>query len=232
MALIRFAEGQQRSGKLGGSVYSHNAAGQYIRACAVPTNPSTTLQAAVRDKFAELVHRWTNVLSPAQRAAWITFGKNVTLPNRLGDVITIGGNNWYFGYNTPRLQAGLAVVDDGPIIFAGADSPSTFTPTGTVDDQKVSVAYNNADAWATETGGALLIYQGLPHNASRSFYKGPYRYLGKVLGNTSTPPTSPASFNASYAIALGAQTRLYCRATLADGRLSSMLQASFLGAAT
>lgn len=230
MALIRYAEGQQRSGSIGGTVYSHNSAGQYIRARSIPVNPSSGRQQTIRDALAALVHMWTNTLTSSQRAAWLTYGKNVPVPNRLGDTIKIGGNNWFFAFNTPRIQAGLAPIADGPTTYAGADSPTGIAITGDVIGQTIEVTFNAGDPWATAVGGALLVYQGLPINASRNFYKGPYRYAGKVAGAL-VPPTSPAELPASYAVVADAVTNLYVRALLPDGRTSSRFGCSFLGGA-
>ena len=65
MALIRYAEGQQRSGSIGASVYSHNRYGAYIRARSVPVNPNTDRQVAIRNAIRALTIAWGN--TPGQR---------------------------------------------------------------------------------------------------------------------------------------------------------------------
>ncbi len=57
-------------GAVGGNVYSANRSGPYIRNRAMPIDPGSARQQAVRFAMASLVTRWVEVLTPAQRASW------------------------------------------------------------------------------------------------------------------------------------------------------------------
>lgn len=206
------------SGSLGGITGSHNAGGLYLRARRIPVNPNTALQQEVRSALRDLVQRWAESVSETNRGGWRVYAENVPLPGPLGDPRVVSGQNHYIRSNTPRLQAQMARVDSAPGVF---DTGGFTDPVYTVAaGDEVDVAFSNADDWANETGSALLIYVGNPVNQSTTFYGGPFRFLGRILGNGTLAPTSPATFIAPFAFISGQKVGLYARVTRVDGRLS------------
>lgn len=228
--LIRPIIGQP-SGSVGGLTAAHNKGGYYLRSRSVPTDPASSYQGQVRDAMASLVAHWSETLTQTQREAWADYAASVPVPNPLGDSITLSGFNWYTACNIPRLQAdtkmstSLGRIDDAPVIFnRGAHTVPVPTLTETSGQ---SIAYDNGDDWATQTGGALLIYQGLPQNAGRNFFKGPWRLSDVVAGDDTTPPTSPAvvanAFLALLAYELSEGQKVWMRfvSVLSDGRCTA-----------
>lgn len=59
-------------GKLGGSVYSANAGGEYIRQYVKPINPNTQAQATARGGFTTALSAWHSLTS-AEKQDWATF---------------------------------------------------------------------------------------------------------------------------------------------------------------
>jgi len=223
----------QASGSIGGTTYSHNASGMYRRARAIPVNPNTSLQVAVRAAFTAAVTRWTSVLTATQRAAWDLYAASVPVLNPLGDSVFRSGQNWYVACNTPRLQANIALslalsnsayVDDAPTTFDRGDFTTPFVTFS--EASGISVLYTNTDDWAGEADSVLLIYQGLPKNASAKFFKNPWRLIGAVEG-AATPPTPPEAIAAAtltsigYTITAGQNDCIAVAVTRADGRLST-----------
>lgn len=208
------------SGKMGGIVASHNAGGQYFRQYRVPTNPSSIYQEAVRNAVATLTTRWTAVVTLNQRAAWAVYAQNVSVSNPLGDTNLNSALSWYCACNVPRIQAGVSVIDAGPTVFTMANlTPpvATITAAGTT----ASLAFTNTDAWANEAGGYLLVYASRPQSPGINFFKGPYRYAGKVTG-AGTPPTSPATITLPFVSGpAGSRQFFQVRAVRADGRISA-----------
>lgn len=180
----------QGSGTMAGSVWSHNKGGNYVRNWRVPTNPNTAFQVAMRDYLSQLSTSWGQTLTALQRTAWATFAANVSWVDALGQSINLDGRNWYIKCNSIRLQASVAIVTAAPTVFQMA-TLTLPVPTITAAGTTVSVAYTNTDGWAGEVGGYLLVFASRPMNASVNFFKGPYRFAGKVSG-AATPPTSPA----------------------------------------
>lgn len=229
MALIRYPEGQQRSGSSGGTVFSHNRFGAYIRPRTVPVNPNTTAQQSVRAAFSLYATSWA-ALTDAQRSAWATYAQNVTWQNSFGDPVFLTGFNWYVLINTLREQAGLLTVSNAPTLLQMGVAPDIGVLGGDVSSNQISVAFTNTEGWATAVGGALYIQQGLAQPPTRNFFAGPYRRLGVVLG-AAVAPTSPALFTPTYPISTGNRTYLRFRALFPDGRVSPPVQNSFLSVA-
>lgn len=222
--LVKSALISEGSGALAGMVWSHNAGGQYLRARVVPTNPQTTRQNGVRTNLAELAAYWNSGMSQANRDLWIAYADAVELPGRLGDFRTVSGFNWYIAANSVRMNAGLAKVDAGPSTL----SLAMFEPMSlAVDNANVkTVTFVDSADWAFLDGGALILQTSFGTAPTVNFFKGPYAFTSVILGNTSSPPTSPLAATllsgpGGYAPTNG--QRVYWRARIVevDGRISS-----------
>lgn len=210
------------SGSIGGLTYSHNKGGNYIRARVTPTNTNTALQAAVRNAMGSLGVIWGDILTQVQRNGWANYAANVPLLDQFGDPRNVTALNMYQRCNIPRIQAGLDRVDDAPTTYNLGDVgvvSVAFTAAGNA----ILVTFDDTDEWLDETGSALLIYCGRAQNPGITYYKSPFRLSKQVLGDDTTPPTSPAAGVSNYAIATG--QRVFWRATVTrvDGRLSQTL---------
>lgn len=233
MALIRFAEGQQRSGAIGGSVYSHNRYGAYIRARSVPVNPNSDRQVAVRGFLQAIAIAWNNTLTQDQRDAWEVYSANVTWRNKLGDMVHLTGLAHYIRCNSPRLLCGLARIDDAPTTLTIATAEQALVVTGSEASQQFSMAYDDAAEWCDEDGGFQAIYMGLPKNPSTQFFNGPWRFVSVILGDAASPPSSPEANldTPDWPFAEGQRIWFRTRIGRADGRLSEFAQDDFLAGA-
>lgn len=229
MALIRFAEGQQRSGSIGATVYSHNRSGAYIRARSVPVNPNTARQVVVRNAARSISIAWQNVLTQVQRDAWNVYAANVSWTNKLGDTVNLTGLNHYLRCNAPRVQSGIARIDAAPVIFTLATAELALVASASEATQVVTLDGDPAAAWVGEADAWQFFYMGLPQNGGIGFFGGPYRLLTAVPG--AGPPPFPALPAAVFPFAEG--NRLWIRSRIArgDGRLSEFAEVNFLGAA-
>lgn len=214
------------SGSLGGATASHNKGGQYFRRRAIPTNPGSALQVAVRNLVSTYSAAWANVLTGAQRAAWATYAANVDWTDSLGQTIKLSGQQMYVRSQVARVQSGLSTVAAGPTVYTLAQL-TTPSATGVAATSVYTFTFNNADLWATQVGGALLVYTSRPQSVGINYFKGPYRYAGRINGAVS-PPTSPQTVTGAFVGAAGAQVFWQVRAVNADGRMSAALRGSFL----
>lgn len=207
------------SGSIRGMTASHNRGGQYLRGRTIPTNPNSVFQQAVRNNLSVLQTRFLTTLTAAQRLAWNTYAQNTPVTDSLGNSIKLTANQWYVACNSLRLQSGIAVVDAGPTTF-GLPTFTLPVPTIAAAGTTVSVAFTNTDAWAIATGGAMLLFASRPQNATINFFKGPFRFAGKVLG-AATPPTSPAVITLPFPVG-PVGSKMYFRAVAVgvDGRKS------------
>jgi len=210
----------QASGSIGGMTASRNKGGAYFRARALPTNPNTPEQQAVRGFLGALANEWANILTPAQRVLWDFYAYNVPVINKVGDSINLTGQQMFIRSNVPRLQAGLARVDGGPTIFnLGAYTNPSFSFDAANDE--VDVTFDNTDDWANEDGSSMLIFASRPQNVTINYFKGPYRFAGRIDGDATTAPTSPAAIAAPFAAVAGQRVFVRVSVSRADGRLSA-----------
>lgn len=208
------------SGSLGGITASHNKGGPYFRDKAIPVNPNTIFQQVIRTLVGQLTSLWTTVLTEAQRQSWDNYALQVPLPNAIGEPRNVGGIAMYVRSNVPRLQVALPRVDTAPTLFNLGD----FSPPSIVSitaPTAYSIAFEATDDWVGEDDAAMLLFTSRGMNQSINFFKGPYRSVAGILGDGTTPETSP--FAAVSAFPLLADQRAFLRVvvTRADGRLSS-----------
>lgn len=224
-ALIRFGGGVvQMSGSIAGDTYARNRYGNYSRARTKPVNPNTARQIAVRASLATLTVRWSQTLTALQRAAWDLYASNVAMKNRLGETINLTGFNHYIRSNVERQRNGLGVVDAGPVVFELPAQDPTFAVTASEATQQVTLAYDDTMDWADETGGWMVFYLGMPQNAQRNFFAGPWRYCTNVPGADGAPPAGPKVAGVPYAIAELQHLWVYARILMADGRCSEVFR--------
>lgn len=210
----------QASGSLAGATFSRNKGGMYVRSRALVITPKTTQQLAVQNTLKVLTARW-KTLSESIRAGWKTYAINTPILNALGESRVIPELSWYLKVNAQAYQdLGITgVIDAAPTTFGMA---TLTTPVLTATNPStLSIAYTNTDAWATTTGGYLWFQQGRPIPTTHKFVKTRYRLVGHVAGNTSTPPTSPATPTAAFTFAASELIAVRCVARNADGRVSS-----------
>lgn len=221
------------SGKMGAMVASHNSGGQYMRARVTPTNPSTLRQQVVRNNLAALANQFSNTLDDTQRLTWKAFALSLTgILNALGDPITLSGIAAFIRQNAARLQAGLDIVEDPPA--DGTAAVLSNTTEAAISGNDLQITLVNTESWASADGGALLVYVGRPLNPGENFYKGPYRFAGAVLGDTTTPPASPATIDDGALVwgtpTIGQVSLARLVAVTADGRISNVVNGKMVAA--
>lgn len=193
MALIRFAEGQQRSGSLGASVYSHNAFGQYIRSRSIPVNPRSDLQNEIRAAMLQAQARWAAIAAVDGVLPWEEYAEAVSWKNRLGDTVKLTGQQHFL-----RIASALA-YHGRPISALTAPTDlrlpapdETVTMTQETGSDEVSIAFGSAaDDWKAVTGAYLLVYNGRELGPARRYYGGPFRKLAVIAGQAAPNPVSP-----------------------------------------
>lgn len=209
------------SGSTGGIVFSRNRGGPYTRRRAIPVNPGTPQQSAVRSFMSQLTSLWGNTLTAAQRAAWDTYALNVPLPNALGEPRNVGGLGMYIRSNVPRLQAAQTRIDDGPTVQNLGDYTAPTVDSVTSVGEVIVLSFDALDDWANEDDAAMLVYTSRAKSPTINFFKGPYRFAGLIAGDAVTPPVSPFPIVGQFPVAVGLQTFIRVTVSRADGRLSA-----------
>lgn len=208
----------QVSGSLGGITFAHNQGGMYMRARAIPTNPNTPRQSVIRNAMG-LAQSAFKALDGETRFGWNQYGNNTILTNPLGDEKKLTGRAHFIRQYILRAQADVTqIITFPPLPGLAILSPIEITRHLTTDT--VDVAFTNTDAWAANAGGFLAVYQSGPQNGGVDFYKGPFKYVGKVAG-AGTPPTSPANMASLQDLESGQRYFFRVIAVDKDGRLAS-----------
>jgi len=93
------------AGKVGGSIFSRNRGGAYVKNRVIPSNPKTPAQNAVRSAFGSIAQSWRS-LTKGQRAAWNSATANYQIVDSLGDIRTLSGAQLF-----QQLNLNLNAVD-------------------------------------------------------------------------------------------------------------------------
>lgn len=209
------------SGSLAGITASRNRGGNYFRARAIPTNPNSQQQQTVRSNMADMVAYWTTTLTQAQRDAWATYAANVPVIDKLGAPIFLTGQNMFVRSNLGGISGGATVVEDAPTVFnlGGFTAPSIASASAGGAD--LDLNFENTDEWANEDDARMVVYISRQQNPGINYFKGPYRVAGVILGDATTPPTSPATITLPFAVAQGNRLFVKVNVVRADGRYST-----------
>lgn len=170
------------SGSVGGVTYSRNRGGMYTRARSVPTNPNSNQQQTVRSAMTALVANWQS-LPAAQREAWTTYASNTPRTDRLGQALTLTGQQQYVAVNTPRLSAGLGVVNVAPTEF---NRGNPVTSVGSFSVGNIPQLTDSLAGGASDDG-QILVYVSRPISGAVNYFRGPYRFaLSEAVSSGST----------------------------------------------
>lgn len=228
--LVVLPEGQQRSGSAGGSVWSRNRYGAYVRNRSVPVNPNTDRQGVVRNSVKALTIAWQNTLTQAQRDAWDVYAKNVSWLNKLGQPVNLTGLNHYVRSNAPRALCSLARLDAAPTVFNLAAAELNLSCVASEAAQTLVFSFDDTADWCSEDGAFQIFSMGMPQNASIKYFGGPFRFTVCLPGDSVAPQTSPAAPVATPDWPFAADQRVWIQSRIgrADGRLSELARANFL----
>jgi hypothetical protein len=215
----------QASGSIGGATFARNRGGLYVRARSVPVNPNTGFQSDVRGYFSNAVGRWNDALTQAQRDGWNLYAEQVPLTDSLGDPRNIGGLPMYIRSNTFRRLLGLPFVDAPPTLFslpfAGGFAALPLIDDGEDPSELQADIPASGNEWLSEVGAAMGIFISRPQNPGVNFYKGPFRFIGSVLGSGTPSDPTPVALPVPFDFQPGQVFFVRYRVTRADGRLSS-----------
>jgi len=101
------------SGSVGGTVFSRNAGGAYMRIRAVPTTSTTADALAAKARMTTQSQGW-RALTDAQRTSWRSFSLQNPVPNALGFPNVLQGNAMFIRINTLLEQSGNTTLTEPP----------------------------------------------------------------------------------------------------------------------
>lgn len=225
MALVKFGGGVvDARGSIGGTTFSKNRYGQYMRARTTPVNPDTDRQGEVRTAVQFLAPYWSSTLTAAQRAAWEVYAAAITRTNKLGEQIKLTGYNHFMRCNIIRVQNDELPLGNGPVVLLLPPGDPAFAVVVDEAGQQISVTYNDAFDWCTSTFGVLYVSMSIPHAGGVSYIGGPYRIAGHINGVDPGGVASPQVMDVPFPVAEGQVVKCVARIGENDGRLSDPFQ--------
>lgn len=180
--------GADFSGSIGSTTASRNRYGPYLRTKAIPVNPNTVRQQAVRAIFSTLVNVWTSTLTQIQRDEWSNWAANTPILGKDGSPINITGQNAFIRFNAVRVQIDRPRVLDAPLAFNNGAPITSFEAEEDGVIGVIEIAFGGAGmatklniAGGASADGDIAVYLGAPVNASREFFKGPYQFSSRLI---------------------------------------------------
>ena len=165
------------SGSINYKTASRNRNGQYLRARAIPVQPRSTAQLAVRGYMVNASQAW-RALTKAQQAAWTTYGANHPRSDALGQSSAPTGAQAHAGINTNLQLAGLAMVTVPP---ADPDF-SAFVP-GALTSTALSLTVTG---FVRPTSGQIQFWATRPCGNGRNYFGKP-TYIMTTTGASTSP---------------------------------------------
>lgn len=154
------------SGSIGGTVFSRNRYGAYMRYRAVPVNPDTQAQALARQAIAAASETWRS-LTPGKRAAWATWCAGNPIVDTLGNAQILSANAGYCQINSRLLYVGEAQIDLPPT----AAAPAPLATIGLETDLGVGDFELNYTATPLGAGVSLWLQAAVVNSAGINYVK-------------------------------------------------------------
>lgn len=221
-ALVMFGQGvSEIRGTIGGTTFSRNRGGAYMRNRVTPIDPNSLPQGTMRALIQSLNSWWLNKLTQTERDAWKVYAAAVPVINKLGASISLSGMNWFIGCNAVRQQSGLPRVEAAPVILsvAGVDATASFSALAAAD--AISYAFDDTLDWLDEDDAAMCLFVSRPQNPTVNYFKGPFRLALTILGDATTAPTTPQSITNPFPQGVGQKVFVRQVIVRADGRYSA-----------
>lgn len=164
-------------GKLGGHVFSKNAAGAYMRTKVTPTNPQTSYQSAARALFAAISQAWSG-LSDAVRTAWNEAVTEWQKTDVFGDLKKPTGKALFQRLNNQAQSAGWSAVTTVP---ARAELPDAVITAASIDITNEEIILTGKDTASTTR---IMLFATPPLSQGTTFVKNKLRNFYNTVADT------------------------------------------------
>jgi hypothetical protein len=173
MAKIKLGQAiAQASGSVGGTVFSHNRFGAYLRNRSIPVQPESTAQINRRNFFGAASANWAT-LSANARKAWLVWAQNNPIVDSLGDKRIMDGHQAYTMLST-RLRAIPWASPDTPPVLAAPTALLTCTAVISAAAQTIVFTFTPAPLIANNI---LVVMGAKAPTASVNYIKNLLRRL-------------------------------------------------------
>lgn len=169
------------SGSIGGTTFSRNRGGQYMRRRAIPSNARTTYQDQIRAILAAQSQNFRD-LTAAERNAWVDFARQTPVLNALGNSFTRSGHQAYVAINT-RLSLTSQTLLTTPPIAAAPDALLTYSQTYDIGAGNFAATFTPTPLGA---GLRLWILAAVLNSPAKVYVQNLLRFVGTSASNQAT----------------------------------------------
>lgn len=224
MAKIKFGFGvADARNKVGGSVFSRNKGGAYVRTKVTPLNPQTAAQVGARSLLTQLAQGFRS-LTQEQISAWNAATTQWGTTDIFGDTVNPTGLALYVRLNTNILNAGGTAITTPPSPV-GADAISSLSVAADFSSSTVGVTFSPASVPADHSmylESTPMLSPGINNANSR------FREIAVVAAATASPYAAGSAYSAKFGSLVTGQ-KLFVRAKFINkltGEVSQALVAS------
>jgi len=211
----------QISGRIGGSIYSHNRGGPYIRNGTIPVAVSSDAAVNQKARLAMISADWRN-LTDAQRLAWTTWAQANPQTNRLGHQTVLSGHMAYTGINS-RLNLWGQTLLDVPPLGTAPDPLTALTADADIGAGDVECTYAPTPPAA---GIAVELWACVVASAGISYVENLYKWLLVTAAAAASPVNYDTEIEERFGtLQVGMVVHVRARTVLlASGLVSGMRQ--------
>ena len=188
------------SGSIGGTVYSRNKGGAYIRNRAIPTNPNTLPQQNRRADLAALSQAWAD-LTDAQRASWLNWAQQNPRTDALGQSFNMSGQQSYISLNA-RIREDGGTIQVLPPIINAPDAFLTLTQTFDIGTATFEATFTPVVA----AGQKIQVWAAVVNSAGISYVTNLYRNVGASSDAEASPYDAQSLIEARLGAMVAGQT--------------------------
>ena len=172
----------QASGRIGGTIFSRNRGGAYVRNGSIPTTVTTPFAQRIKSVTAAMSQAWAGLDAEVQEQ-WREWATQNPVINRLGQSRTLSGHQAFVKINARLVYASFDVVSSPPI----GESPAPFflTDVTFVDAPlALTVAFSPSPAPA---GVAVQCYAYLANSPGVSYVRNRLALVKTSAAAAATP---------------------------------------------
>ena len=213
----------QISGRIGGSVYSRNRGGPYIRNGAIPTVSTSIYAENAKQRLAIYSAYWASLTDP-QRLAWKNWAKQNPITNRLGHKIMLSGHMALVQLNVNIDNAGGTPIVVPPVV-APPTGLLTLSATYDIGAGAFDIIYTSTPLSADQV---LFIWGAVVDNPGVEYVENLYKLVQVSAAAAASPQVTEVNMALRFGTLLVGQ-RVFYKVQVVDqvtGLVSQPISAS------
>ncbi len=198
------------SGSIGGTTFSRNRGGSYMRLRTIPTDPNTAAQQNARAIFSSQSQAWS-ALTAAQRAAFENWTKQNPIIDTLGASMLLSGHQAFVKLNSRLDKDDEATLTEPPIVKAPL-ALDTVVVDGDIGLGDVDLVFTATPLAATVK---LWVQAAVLNSVGITYVRNRYRFVMTSAAAAASPVDIQAEVEAVFGVLIVGQT-LHVRVSTFD----------------